>query len=73
MPILRLLQNGPFGPEEIGIMKNAHEEALRIAGITDRKTAAAEDIAWRVIGLFKTGERDPHLMAEKAAEKASDV
>ncbi len=67
MPILKLLQNSPFGPREIDIMERAYKEALRIAGITDRTSLPAENLAKAVIALFKDGEIDPHLIAEQAA------
>jgi hypothetical protein len=35
MPIYRLLQNMPMGPEEIGRLTTAYEQALRAIGIVD--------------------------------------
>ena len=37
MPIYRLLQNLPMGPEEINRIATAYERALRGIGIVDRK------------------------------------
>jgi hypothetical protein len=68
MPILRLLQDGVYGPSEIEIMKSAYEQALKISDLLDHTSAAAELLAFRVVALFKSGETDPHLIARRAAE-----
>jgi hypothetical protein len=36
MPIYRLLQNMPMGPEDISRLTAAYEQALRTIGIVDR-------------------------------------
>ncbi|WP_245310713.1 hypothetical protein [Bradyrhizobium valentinum] len=45
MPIYRLLQNMPIGPEEIGRLTTAYEQALRAIGIVDRGDPLAELLA----------------------------
>lgn len=67
MPILKLLQDSPFGPREIDIMERAYKEAIRIAGITDRTSPDAESLARAVIASFKYGETDPRVIAEQVA------
>jgi hypothetical protein len=42
MPIYRLLQNMPMGPEEIGRLTTAYEQALRAIGIVDRGDPLAD-------------------------------
>lgn len=69
MPILRLLPPSEYGPDEIEIMKRAYEEALKICGVADRTSAAAELLAFRVIALFKAGERDLQLIARRASDR----
>ena len=69
MPILRLLRGGSYGPHEIQIMVDAYMEALRLAGVTDRKSLRAETIARRVIFLFERGETDTRQIASLAIEE----
>ncbi len=42
MPIARLLQNVPMGPEEIGRLTTAYDRALRTLGLVDRNDPIAE-------------------------------
>jgi hypothetical protein len=67
MPILRLLEGRHHDARDIGIMTVAHNEALRLCGITDRTTPEAESIARRVISNFAGGERDALAIARAAA------
>ena len=60
MPLYRLLQNQPFGPEQIEAMACAfeaicHERQLRVG----RDDAQRELIAQLVIDYAQRGERDP--------------
>jgi hypothetical protein len=68
MPIHRLLKNGAYAPRDIEIMVEAYGEALRIAGVTDRTTFRAEELARRVVSQFETGETDPKLIAQRATQ-----
>jgi hypothetical protein len=68
MPILRLLKKGSYEPNDIQIMTQAFEEALRLAGVSDRTTIEAESIARRVIRQFEGGVTDPALIAREAAD-----
>jgi hypothetical protein len=67
MPILRLLEGRHHDARDIGIMTVAHNEALRLCGITDRTSPEAQSIATRVIGSFESGERDALAIARAAA------
>jgi hypothetical protein len=67
MPILRLLQGRHHDARDIGIMTVAHNEALRLCGITNRTSLEAESIARRVISKFEDGERDALAIARGAA------
>ncbi len=52
MPIYRLLQNSPLGPDEIAVLTNAYERTLRKLSLVDRGDPIAELIAKIVIELF---------------------
>jgi hypothetical protein len=69
MPLLRLLGNPAFGPDEIAVMMAAFEEALRELGLTDRKDPAALMVAERIIEAAKRGERDPARLREAALKR----
>ena len=43
MPIHRLLQNMPMGPEEITRLTTAYEQALRSLGLVDRNDLDSRD------------------------------
>lgn len=66
MPIYRLLQNMPMGPEEIGRMTTAYEKTLRAVGIVDRNDPIAEMIAKKIIEIAQTGVQDPVQISELA-------
>jgi hypothetical protein len=57
MPIYRLLQNMPMGPEEISRLTTAYEQALRAIGLVDRNDPIAEMIAKKIIEIGQTGVR----------------
>jgi len=59
VPLSRLLQNCAFGPDDIGRMTTAYEDALRVLGLTDRTDPITEIIAKKIIDVAQTGERDP--------------
>jgi hypothetical protein len=58
MPIYRLLQNMPMGPEEISRLTTAYEQALRTMGV-DRDDPLAELLAKQIIEIAQTGVREP--------------
>jgi hypothetical protein len=64
MPLLRLLENEAFGPDEIAVMVTAFEEALRELRLTDREDPATLMVAQRIIESAKQGERDPARLRE---------
>ena len=64
MPLLRLLENQAFGPDEIAVMETAFEEALRELGLTDHEDPATLMVAQRIIESAKQGERDPARLRE---------
>ena len=68
MPINRLLKSGAFGPDEIEVLSNAFEAALRELKLVDRTDPVAEWVAKRIIELAQQGERDPVRLREGATK-----
>jgi hypothetical protein len=69
MPIYRLLQNMPMGPEEIGRLTTAYEQALRTIGIVDRGDPLAALIARKIIEVAQTGIREPADISAQAIKE----
>jgi hypothetical protein len=71
MPIRLLLEHDhAFGPDEIKLMVDAFEDALRAADLPDRNDPRATTMAKRIIELTKTGERDPVKLRAAALQAA---
>ena len=64
MPIYRLLQNSPLGPEEITMLTQAYEATLRKLGLVDRNDPITEIIARKVIELGQRGVRQPEQLVD---------
>ena len=64
MPIYRLLQNLPMGPDEIARLTTAYEETLRRIGLVDRNDPITEMIAKKIIEIGQRGVQDPMLLSE---------
>jgi hypothetical protein len=69
MPIYRLLQNMPMGPEEISRVTTAYEEALRAIGVVDRGDPLAELLARKIIEVAQTGIREPADISDQAIKE----
>jgi hypothetical protein len=69
MPIYRLLQNMPMGPEEISRLTTAYEQALRTIGIVDRDDPLAELLARKIIEIAQTGVREPRDISTLAIKE----
>ena len=69
MPIYRLLQNMPMGPEEISRLTTAYEQALRTIGIVDRGDPLAELLARKIIEVAQTGVREPADISAQAIKE----
>ena len=69
MPIYRLLQNMPMGPEEISRLTTAYEQALRTIGIVDRADPLAELLARKIIEVAQTGVREPADISAQAIKE----
>jgi hypothetical protein len=64
MPIYRLLENLPMGPEEIARLTTAYEETLRTVGLVDGNDPITEMIARKIIEIGQSGVRGPMLLSE---------
>jgi pyrimidine operon attenuation protein/uracil phosphoribosyltransferase len=69
MPIYRLLQNMPMGPEEIGRLTTAYEQALHAIGIVDRGDPLAELLARKIIEVAQTGIHEPADISAQAIKE----
>jgi hypothetical protein len=63
MPIHRILQNMPMGPEEISRVVAAYEQTLQGIGLVDRDDPLAEMVAKKVIQVAQTGVLNPSDIA----------
>lgn len=52
MPIIRLLQNEPFGPEDVKIISAAYEQTLSSLGLVDRTDPITEIVAKKIRGHY---------------------
>jgi hypothetical protein len=69
MPIYRLLQNVPMGPEDIRRLTTAYEQTLRTIGLVDRNDPIAEMIAKKIIEIAQTGVKDPAQLSALAIKE----
>jgi pyrimidine operon attenuation protein/uracil phosphoribosyltransferase len=69
MPVYRLLQNMPMGPEEISRLTTAYEQALRAIGIVDRGDPLAELLARKIVEVAQTGIREPADISTQAIKE----
>ena len=69
MPIYRLLQNSPFGPEEISMLADADNEAMQKLGLVDRNDPVAEIVAKKVIELGQRGIRESKQLSDLAVKE----
>ena len=67
MPVQAVEQQS-FGPEDIEILSNAFEEAVRELRLVDRTDPATQLLAKRIIELAQQGERDPIRLREGAVK-----
>lgn len=67
MPIRPLLEGerAVFGPEDVGAIIAAFDQALERLGLVDRKDPIVLVVARTTIQLAKEGERDPKCLSEK--------
>jgi hypothetical protein len=66
MPIGRLLQGSTLGTDDVEILKQALEQALRSLSLVNRDDPLTEMIAKKIIEVGATGIRDPKAIADIA-------
>jgi hypothetical protein len=66
MAIHRLLQNSPFGPDDIARLVTAYEQTLKTLGLKDRSDPITELVARKIFEIGQTGIRDPTQLAQLA-------
>lgn len=69
MPIVPLLQNEAFGPEDITVITAAFEDALKSLGLVDRTDPLTNLVAKAIIVCAQTGERN-HIRLRDCALKS---
>ena len=69
MPIYRLLQNSPLGPEEIKVLTEAYDDTLRKLNLADRSDPLTGLIAKKIIELGQRGVRDAARLVELAIQE----
>lgn len=68
MQLSELLGCCAFDEQQVLLLTEAFEEALRLADIQDRGSLRAESVAERIIWFFKVGESDPKRIARMVTE-----
>ena len=69
MPIRRLLAGSKLGNDEIEILTQAFDKALRSLSVVDRNDPLTETIAYSIIEIGATTIRDPAKIAKMVIEK----
>ena len=67
MPVQAVEQQS-FGPEDIEILSNVFEEAVRELRLVDRTDPATQLVGKRIIELAQQGERDQIRLREMAVK-----
>ena len=67
MPVQAVEQQS-FGPEDIEILSNAFEEAVRELRLVDRTDPATQLVGKRIIEFAQQGERDQIRLREMAVK-----
>ena len=67
MPIIRLLKDGEFAPEEVERLNRAFSFTLKSLSLVDRNDPLCEIVARMVIQIHAAGTHDPKEIAKIAA------
>jgi hypothetical protein len=65
---VQAVEQQSFGPEDIEILSNVFEEAVRELRLVDRTDPATQLVAKRIIELAQQGERDPIRLRDMAVK-----
>ena len=66
MALDRQLEQARFGPREVATLTDAYELTLHELKLKDRTDPITELLAAKVIQIFRLGERDPKIIANRA-------
>ena len=69
MPINRLLKNGAYSPDQIIILNQAFDLALRSLSLVDRNDRLCEIVARAIIAIGLDGTSNPREIAKKAVNQ----
>jgi len=69
MPIYRLLQNSPLGPDELAILTDGYERTLQKLSLADRNDPLTEIVAKKIIELGQRGVRDAEELSALAIKE----
>ncbi|WP_407164381.1 hypothetical protein [Bradyrhizobium sp. ORS 111] len=69
MPISRLLKTRKYTPDEIEVLNEAFDQALRALGLVDRNDPLCEMVARKVIEVSAAGARSAREIAETAVAR----
>jgi hypothetical protein len=69
LAIYRLLQNVPFGPDDIQRLTDAYERTLVTLSVKDRNDPLTEFIAKKIIEIGQTGLKDPRQISARAIDE----
>jgi len=69
MPISRLLKARKYTPDEIEVLNEAFDQALRALGLVDRNDPLCEMVARKVIEVSAAGARSAREIAETAVAR----
>jgi hypothetical protein len=66
MALYRELEQARFEPREVATLSEAYEMTLHQLRLKDRSDPMTELLAAKVIQVFRLGERDPKVIANRA-------
>jgi hypothetical protein len=69
MATYRLLQNVPFGPDEIGCLVAAYEQTLNALGLKPRSDPITQLVARKIVEIAQTGVCDSRQLASIAIKE----
>lgn len=69
MPIVRLLQEAAFQPDEIQVIAHAYEETCKILQLVDRDDPLMALVAKKVLEIAQSGERDARVITLRAVKE----
>jgi hypothetical protein len=69
MPIYRLLQNSPLGPERIALLVAAYEQTLKELDLVERSDPVTQLVAKKILEIGERGVNDADQISEIALKE----